>query len=68
MRLCAVCWHRSPALLSSESLIEQSQYLGHIELDIFQVKLVLVIFLHLQQVVKLQVKLEKPPVSACISS
>ena len=55
---------RLPALLPSEALVEQSQDLGNVELDVFQVKFVLVILLHLEQVIQLQIQLKKASVSA----
>jgi hypothetical protein len=44
-----------PALLSRKSLVEENEHFGDIELNILQVQIFLVILLHLQQVVKLQI-------------
>ena len=38
---------RLPALLPSKALVEECENLGHIELDIFKVKVLLVVLLHL---------------------
>lgn len=53
-----------PPLLSGKALIQEREDLGHIELDVFKVKLVLAIFLHLKQIVKLEVKFQKSAVAA----
>lgn len=54
-----------PSLLSCESFVQKREHLGHIELHILQVEIFLVVFLHLQQVVKLEVELEKPACATC---
>lgn len=67
---CVKCaWHRRvvlPPLLAGESLVEKGEHLGHVELDVFEVELVLVVLLHLEQVVELEVQLQEPAVSAWI--
>ena len=47
------------SLLPCKPLIEKSQYLGNVELNILQIKVLLAIFLHLEQVIKLQVKFKQ---------
>ena len=53
-----------PSFLSGEALVEQSQDLGYIELDIFEVEVLLIVLLHFQQVIELQVEFEEAPISA----
>lgn len=53
-----------PSLLPSKSLVEQGKNLGNIELNVFQVQFVLVVLLHLEQVVELEVEFQQPPISA----
>jgi hypothetical protein len=48
--------HRLPALLPSESLVEKSKNLGNVELDILQVKVILVVLLHLKQIIQFQIQ------------
>ena len=62
-RVCVVI-DRLPALLSSEALVEQSQHLWHVELDVFKVQVILVVLLHLKQVIQLEVQFEQTPVAA----
>lgn len=47
-----------PPLLSCKSFVEERKHLGHIELDVLQIKVFEVVFLHLQEIVKLEIKLE----------
>lgn len=54
----------SPSLLPSKPLVEQCKDLGDIKLNVFQVQFVLVIFLHLKQIVKLEIEFEQSSVSA----
>lgn len=58
----------SPALLSGKALVEQGQDLGDVELNVFQVQVVQVVLLHLQQVVELQIKLQEASVPSWQSS
>lgn len=53
-----------PPLLSREALVEQSEHLGHVELDVFKVELVLAVLLHLEQVVELEVEFEEAAVAS----
>jgi hypothetical protein len=46
-----------PPLLSGETFVKQSQDLGDVELNVFKIKIVLPIFLHLEKVVQLKVQL-----------
>ena len=55
-----------PALLASETLIQQSQHLRHVELDVFEVEIVLVILLHLQQIIQLEIQLKQASVTTCL--
>lgn len=52
-----------PSLLASEPLVKQRQNLGYVELDIFQIELVLVILLHFQKIIQLEIKLQKSSVT-----
>ena len=52
-----------PALLPCEAFVQQCQHLGDVELDVFEIQIVLVILLHLEQVVELQIELEETPVA-----
>jgi len=56
---------RSPSLLAGETLVKQGENLGNVEVNVFEVELVLVVLLHLEQVVQLKVEFEKPAVAAC---
>lgn len=47
-----------PSLLPGKTLVEKGQDFGHVELDVFEVEFVLVVFLHLEQVVKFEVQLQ----------
>jgi hypothetical protein len=48
-----------PAFLPGKALVEQSQDFRDVELHVFQVEVFLVIFLHLQQIVKLQIQFQQ---------
>jgi hypothetical protein len=52
-------------LLPSKSLVEQGQDLRHIELHIFEVQVILTVFLHFQEIIKLEIKLEKTTGTTC---
>lgn len=52
--------------LPCKPLIEKSQYLGNVELDVLQIKVFLAVFLHLEQVIKLQVKFKQSSSSTYI--
>ena len=45
-----------PSFLSRKALIEERQNLGNVELYVFEIEVLLVIFLHLEQVVELEVQ------------
>jgi hypothetical protein len=47
------------ALLSGKPLVQQRQHLGHVELDVFQVEIFLVVLLHLQQIVQFEIQLQQ---------
>lgn len=55
-----------PALLASEALIQEHEHLGNVELDVLQIQVFLVVLLHLQQIVQLQVQLEQAAVAALV--
>lgn len=48
-----------PPLLPREPLVEQREYLGYVELHVLKIEVVLVVLLHLQQIVKLEIQLEQ---------
>ncbi len=47
-----------PPFFPCKPLIEQRKDLGNVEMDIFQIQGLLVILLHFQQIVKLEIQLE----------
>jgi hypothetical protein len=47
-----------PTFLPRESFVQQRQDFCNVELHIFEIEVVLVVFLHLEQVVKLQIELK----------
>jgi hypothetical protein len=49
---------RSPSLLASETLIEERQDLGDVELDVFKVEILLVVLLHFEEIVEFKIKLQ----------
>ncbi len=53
-----------PPFLPRKALVEQCQDLGNVELDVFQIQVVLVVLLHLQEVVELEIELEETPVAS----
>lgn len=57
-----------PPLLSCKSLVQKGKHFGDVELDIFEIKLILVVLLHLQQIVQLKIELQESSVAACISN
>ena len=54
---------RSPALLSGEALVEKVEHLGDVELDVFQIQILLVVFLHFEKIIQFEVELEKASVA-----
>jgi hypothetical protein len=56
----------SPASLSRETLVEQRKDFRHVELNVLQVQVFLALLLHLQQVVELQIQLQKTPITALV--
>jgi len=46
-----------PSLLAREALVEQREDLRYIELDVFEIKVFLAVFLHLEKVVELEIEL-----------
>jgi hypothetical protein len=55
-----------PSLLPREALIQQHQHLTDIKLDILEIQILLVVFLHLQQIIKLEIKLEQAAIAAFV--
>ena len=47
-----------PSFLPGKSLVQQCQDLGYIELHVFEIEVFLIVFLHLQQVIELQIEFE----------
>lgn len=62
----AIIGRNLPPLLPSKSLVEQCKDFGDVELDVFEIQLVLVIFLHLKQIIELEVQFEQSSVSAFV--
>lgn len=60
----AIIGRNLPALLPSKSLIEQCKDFGDVKLNVFEIQLVLVIFLHLKQIIELEVEFKQSSVSA----
>jgi hypothetical protein len=48
-----------PSLLPCKTLVQESQDLRHIELHIFEIQVLLVVFLHLQEIVELEIQLQQ---------
>lgn len=46
---------RLPSLFACESLVQKCKDFRDVELHVFQIKIILVVFLHLKQVVELEV-------------
>jgi hypothetical protein len=44
-----------PSLLPCEALVKKNQDLRNVELDVFEIKVFLVVLLHLEQIVELQI-------------
>lgn len=55
-----------PPLLPGESLVEKRKDLGDVELDILQIQVILVVLLHFQKVIELEVELKEAPVSPLV--
>lgn len=55
-----------PSLLPCKSLVEEDQDFGHVELYVLEVEIFLVVLLHLQKIVQLQIKLEETAVPALV--
>lgn len=54
---CETC--TLPTLLARKALVEEGKHLGDIELNVFQVKVLQVVLLHLEKVVQFEVKLQQ---------
>lgn len=55
-----------PPLLPGKPFVQQYKDFRHVELDVFQVQVFLIVLLHLEQVVELEVQLKKPAVAAFV--
>lgn len=53
-----------PAFLPGEPLVEKGEHLRHVELNILQVQLFLIVLLHLQEIVKLKIEFQKPSIAS----
>ena len=62
---CETC--TLPPLLARKALVEEGKHLGDIELNIFQVKILQVVLLHLEKVVEFEVKLQQSTGAAWIN-
>ena len=56
----------SPLLFPRKSLVEKGENLGDVELNVFEIKIFLVVSLHLEQIIELEIKLEQSTVSAWV--
>lgn len=52
-----------PPLFPRKSLVQEGEDFWYVELDILQIKFLLAVFLHLEQVIELEVKLQKTTVA-----
>lgn len=52
-----------PALLPSEPLVQKGKNFRYVELDILEVQLVLSVLLHFQEIVELEIELQKASVT-----
>lgn len=55
-----------PALLPREAFVQQRQDLWHVELDIFQVQVILIVLLHLKQIIKLEIQFKETSIATCL--
>ena len=54
-----------PASLPCKLLVEMDEQLRHIELHVLEIEILLAVFLHLEQVVELQVKFQQSAITTC---
>lgn len=54
-----------PPLLSCKSFVQECQNLGDVELNILKVKILEIVFLHLQEIIELQIKFQQATGSTC---
>lgn len=54
----------SPPLFAGKPFVEQVEHFGNVELDVFEVKVLLVVLLHLEKIVEFQVKLEESAIAS----
>ena len=55
----------SPSLFPCESLVQKCEHFRDIELHVFQIKIFLVILLHLQEIIKFKIKFQQTTVTPC---
>lgn len=54
-----ICFVALPALLSRESLIQQSKNFGNVELNVLQIKIFLILLLHFEEIIKFEIEFEQ---------
>jgi hypothetical protein len=54
-----------PPFLARKAFVEKREHLGDVELHVLKIEILLIVFLHLQQIVEFQVKFEKSAIAAC---
>lgn len=55
-----------PSLFAREALVEKNKHFRDVELDVLEVKVFLVVLLHFEQIVELEIQLEQAPVAALV--
>jgi hypothetical protein len=55
-----------PSLLSCEALVEEDEDFRDIELDVLEIKVFLVVLLHLEQIVELEIQLQQSSVATFV--
>ncbi len=54
-----------PSLLAGKSLVQERKDLGHAELYVFKVQLLLSVLLHFEQIVELEIEFQQAPITSC---
>lgn len=65
MRGPAISLIFSPTLLPGEALVQEGQHFSHVELNVLEIEIFLLVFLHHKQIIELQVEFEKSPMAPC---
>jgi hypothetical protein len=55
-----------PALFARKPLVQQHKHLANVELHVLEIQIFLVIFLHLEQVVELEIELQQAAIPALV--